>query len=72
MKPEQKRFTDEIRRIAAEQELSITEAIVAYCAQKRIDPANVVKLVPDSLKRQIASEAKELNLLKKRKPRKRA
>ncbi len=69
-KNDQKRFTDEVRRIAKEQEITKTQAVLFYCTQKGLDPVGIAKLISPALREQIAAEAKSLHLLKTRKRRK--
>ena len=46
--------------------MSYMDAILSFCDEHKIDPAEVGKLISKSLKEKITVEAQELNLLAKR------
>ena len=54
---------EEIKRNSGD--MSYMDAILSFCDEHKIDPAEVGKLISKSLKEKITLEAQELNLLAK-------
>lgn len=46
-------------------EMSYTESICDICAEKDIDPVDIVKLIKGPLKDKLEAEAMELNIIKR-------
>lgn len=65
-KIEQKKFSKEILNLQKTEELTLPAAIVRYAEIKGVDVINVIKYINSSLKTKLASEARNLNLLKTR------
>jgi len=61
-----KQFSLKIEQIKRENgDMSYMDAILHYCDQQKIDPAEVGKYVSKSLKEKITIEAQGLNLIEK-------
>ena len=61
-----KQFSLKIEQIKREKgDMSYMDAILFYCEQEKIDPAEVGKYVSKSLKEKITIEAQGLNLVEK-------
>jgi hypothetical protein len=58
-------FCLHIEKTAKEQGLSYCDAILKYCEENYIEPADIAKMINPNLKDKIAMEMRELNYLPK-------
>ena len=59
------RFSQEVEKVAFENEMNYIDAIVFFCDKNSIDIESVPKLISKPLKEKIKYEAIELNFLKR-------
>ena len=58
-------FSLHIEKLAAEKRLSHLDAVLKYCADHMIDPADIASKINKSLKEKIEHDFRELNYLPK-------
>ena len=55
-----------VENIAKDKKISYIDAILDYCTDNEIDPANTRSMINKTLKEKIAYEAQNLNMLKEK------
>ena len=55
-----------VENIVKEKKISYIDAILDYCTDNEIDPANTRSMINKTLKEKIAYEAQNLNMLKEK------
>ena len=55
-----------VENIVKDKKISYIDAILDYCADNEIDPANARSMINKTLKEKIAYEAQNLNMLKEK------
>ena len=66
--PEEKEITKNIEQYVLDDSLSYIDAVLAVCENKNIDPEVIGKFLSKPIKEKLETEARELNLLKNKKP----
>jgi len=67
----QKRFAEEVEKIAKKKDVSYIDAVIEVCEKFGVDPASVGKLIPKNMKAKLKVEGQDLNLIPKDKKQKR-
>lgn len=60
-----KRFSELVEYRIIEKRIGAMEAVLMVCEDSQIDPADVNKLLSDSIKQKIEAEARALNMLER-------
>ena len=61
-----KKFALIVENMVKDKKISYIEAILEYCNDNEIDPANTRSMINKTLKEKIAYEAQNLNMLKEK------
>ena len=59
------RFSQEVEKVAFENEMNYIDAIVFYCEKNEIEIESVPKLISKPLKEKLKYDAQKLNFMKK-------
>ena len=59
------RFSQEVEKVAFENEMNYIDAIVFYCEKNEIEIESVPKLISKPLKEKLKYDAQKLNFIKK-------
>ena len=59
------RFSQEVEKVALENEMNYIDAIVFYCEKNEIEIESVPKLISKPLKEKLKYDAQKLNFMKK-------
>jgi len=60
-----KRFSDAVEQLVVRHKLPFMEAVIEVCDSTGIDPADVKRLLSDSITNKIEAEAMNLNMIPK-------
>tara|TARA_B100001094_G_scaffold240017_1_gene235562 strand:- start:546 stop:767 length:222 start_codon:yes stop_codon:yes gene_type:complete len=66
--PEEKDITNSIEKYVLTGSMNYIDAVLAVCEDKRIDPEVMGKFLSKPIKEKLEMEARDLNLLKNKKP----